>query len=126
MDGNAAGKPTSGAGTAPTHKLGPKANQGAINAGLRALDRTGTPCRKWKKSGFCVKTFTGVIWQVPSWRAPKTRKVDVEGNMGEPSLPTSNSHSKENNSSLVGSEKSRVHDLPMTASSPSPDAVVSA
>lgn len=73
-----------------------------------------------------MKTFTGVIWEVPSWRAPKPRKVDVEGDVGEPSLPTSNSQSKENNSSHVGSEKSRVNDLPPATSSLSPEVVVSA
>ncbi|KAF2453510.1 INO80 complex subunit Ies4-domain-containing protein [Lineolata rhizophorae] len=52
-------------------KLGPKANQGAINAGLRALDRSGKACRKWERKGFQVKSFTGVVWSVPSWRAPK-------------------------------------------------------
>jgi hypothetical protein len=57
---------------APIQKLGPKANQGAINAGLRALDRTGKfRCRKWEKKGFQVRSFTGVSWSVPTWRAPK-------------------------------------------------------
>jgi hypothetical protein len=50
------------------HRLGPKANQGAINAGLRALDRSGKPCRKWTKKAFTVKSFTGVVWEVPSWK----------------------------------------------------------
>ncbi|KAI1609139.1 INO80 complex, subunit Ies4 [Exophiala viscosa] len=49
-------------------KLGPKANQGAINAGLRNLDRSGKPCRKWIKKAFSVKSFTGVSWDLPSWR----------------------------------------------------------
>ncbi|KAI4155490.1 MAG: hypothetical protein L6R39_001232 [Caloplaca ligustica] len=90
----------------PAHKLGPKANQGAINAGLRALDRTGKPCRKWQKSGFRLKTFTGVTWQVPSWRTP-TKSLDSDGSPSKGSLPTSNSQSKENNSSShVGSENS--------------------
>ncbi|KIY02366.1 uncharacterized protein Z520_02504 [Fonsecaea multimorphosa CBS 102226] len=50
------------------HKLGPKANQGAINAGLRALDRSGAPCRKWSKKPFTLKSFTGVVWELASWR----------------------------------------------------------
>lgn len=54
--------------TAPGHKLGPKANQGAINAGLRALDRSGKPCRKWTRKAFQLKSFTGVVWEVPSWK----------------------------------------------------------
>ncbi|KAL8916390.1 MAG: hypothetical protein Q9208_008537 [Pyrenodesmia sp. 3 TL-2023] len=90
----------------PAHKLGPKANQGAINAGLRALDRTGKPCRKWQKSGFRLKTFTGVPWEIPSWRAP-TKSIDAENSPEKASLPNSNSQSKENNSSSrIGSENS--------------------
>ena len=65
-------------GTGAAHKLGPKANQGAINAGLRALDRTGTPCRKWQKGGFKLKSFTGHSWALPSWSAP-AKSVRSEG-----------------------------------------------
>ncbi|MCJ1267334.1 hypothetical protein MMC22_007219 [Lobaria immixta] len=129
VDGNPTIKAASGAASVPTHKLGPKANQGAINAGLRALDRTGTPCRKWAKKGFCIKTFTGVTWQIQSWRAPKTKKFNSEGDAGAPSLPTSNSQSKENNSSSnVGSEKSRggPNDSTNLPSSPFPAIAVPA
>ncbi|KAL8675206.1 MAG: hypothetical protein Q9168_000459 [Polycauliona sp. 1 TL-2023] len=96
----------------PAHKLGPKANQGAINAGLRALDRTGKPCRKWEKNGFRLKTFTGVTWELPTWRAPP--KSFASGDSpGKASLPTSNSQSKENNSSSqVGSENSASTPIP--------------
>lgn len=55
---------------AGAHKLGPKANQGAINAGLRALDRSGAPCRKWNRGGFRLKSFTGVVWEISRWTAP--------------------------------------------------------
>lgn len=58
------------------HKLGPKANQGAINAGLRALDRSGKPCRKWSKKPFQLKSFTGIVWDVPSWRGTENLKVN--------------------------------------------------
>lgn len=95
-----------GGNAAPAHKLGPKANQGAINAGLRALDRTGKPCRKWQKNGFRIKTFTGVSWELPSWRT-NSKSMDTENSPDKGSLPTSNSHSKDNNSSShVGSENS--------------------
>ncbi|KAL8327056.1 hypothetical protein RB597_003403 [Gaeumannomyces tritici] len=60
------------------HKLGPKANQGAINAGLRALDRSGKPCRKWSKGGFTLKSFTGVVWSVPRWTAPTRPQPGAE------------------------------------------------
>ncbi|RKF56521.1 putative duf1711 domain-containing protein [Erysiphe neolycopersici] len=62
-----------------TAKLGPKANQGAINAGLRALDRSGKPCRKWAKESFKLKSFTGVCWEIPRWKAPpKTTTIETE------------------------------------------------
>lgn len=90
-----------------THKLGPKANQGAINAGLRALDRTGKPCRKWERKGFNVKSFTGVTWQLPSWRAPKTAILKTNDDDKNPSGPVLNGDSKANNSSsAMDSEKS--------------------
>ncbi|EWC43547.1 hypothetical protein DRE_01434 [Drechslerella stenobrocha 248] len=43
----------------PPSRLGPKSSGGAINAGLRALDRTGAPCKKWSKASFTLKSFTG-------------------------------------------------------------------
>jgi len=59
-------------GTAPAApKLGPKANQGAINACLRALDRTGKPTRKWQRTGFQVKSFTGYTWNAGTYAASK-------------------------------------------------------
>ena len=89
------------------HKLGPKANQGAINAGLRALDRTGKPCRKWEKKTFALKSFTGVVWEIPSWRAPKKVAVDIHSDVRKSDTPTTtgeNQVNKEN--SNVGSENS--------------------
>jgi hypothetical protein len=65
---HAATKPANVTGVGASHKLGPKANQGAINAGLRALDRSGKACRKWNKKPFTLKSFTGVVWELPSWR----------------------------------------------------------
>ncbi|KLU86428.1 hypothetical protein MAPG_05442 [Magnaporthiopsis poae ATCC 64411] len=66
------------------HKLGPKANQGAINAGLRALDRSGKPCRKWSKGGFTLKSFTGVVWTVPRWTAPARPQPGAESALPSP------------------------------------------
>ncbi|KAE9963592.1 hypothetical protein BLS_009135 [Venturia inaequalis] len=57
-------------------KLGPKANQGAINACLRALDRTGKPTRKWQKTGFKVRSFTGYAWAAGTYAAQ--RKISGE------------------------------------------------
>jgi hypothetical protein len=50
------------------NKAGPKANLGVINERLRALDRTGTKCRRWEKKGFQVRSFTGVLWAVPTYQ----------------------------------------------------------
>ena len=110
-------KGTSGPGAGPSHKLGPKANQGAINAGLRALDRTGKRCRKWEKTGFHVKSFTGRIWEIPSWKAPTAKTFGSEAESGQ---GTPNSQSKENSSSNIGSEKSPAVNPSNIASSPAP------
>ena len=110
-------KGLAGAPSGPTHKLGPKANQGAINAGLRALDRTGKPCRKWEKTGFRVKTFTGRTWEIPSWRAPSAKAF---GSEADSTHVTSNSLSKDNSSSNLGSDKSPAINNSFVPSSPLP------
>jgi len=56
------------AAPAAINKAGPKANLGAINERLRALDRSGAKCRRWEKKGFQVRSFTGVLWQVPTYQ----------------------------------------------------------
>lgn len=76
-------------------KLGPKANQGAINAGLRALDRSGKPCRKWAKGGFTFKSFTGVVWAIPRWTAPPRK--DPEADAEDSAVQSAESSNKENN-----------------------------
>ncbi|RPA85450.1 hypothetical protein BJ508DRAFT_322501 [Ascobolus immersus RN42] len=64
-----------GGGSTTSHpKLGPKSNLGAINAHLRALDRSGTPCKRWQKRGFQLKSFTGVQWELPKWATPAVEK----------------------------------------------------
>ncbi|KAF7922582.1 uncharacterized protein EAE98_008108 [Botrytis deweyae] len=83
-------------------RLGPKANQGAINAGLRALDRSGKPCRKWEKRSFIIKTFTGIPIEIPRWRAPP--KVTVNPSTEGSSTGDSSKENKEN--SQIESEKS--------------------
>lgn len=84
------------------HKLGPKANQGAINAGLRALDRSGAPCRKWAKGGFRVKSFTGVIWEIPRWTAPPKPKPETTSE--DSAAASAESSNKENNNNKEGSQ----------------------
>ena len=87
------------------HKLGPKANQGAINACLRALDRRGPPCRKWSRKPFAVKSFTGVMWELPTWGAPKRQKKDDDDKDKDGSTPAANSDkTPAKSSSNVGSD----------------------
>lgn len=93
-------------GVAPitAHKLGPKANTGAINAGLRALDRSGKPCRKWERKGFTMKSITGIAWSVGSWAAPPKDNTFS----GDIKSESSGSSETKNNmeSSAVPSERS--------------------
>ncbi|KAL2841465.1 INO80 complex, subunit Ies4 [Aspergillus pseudodeflectus] len=103
-----------------THRLGPKANTGAINAGLRALDRTGAPCRKWERKPLQLKSFTGIQWQLPSWRAPRGQKQGTNGDTKEGVLETGDSDSRANQSaSGVPSEKSNSGDGDLTPAPPS-------
>lgn len=100
---------TKGPFAAPTNlqKLGPKANQGAINAGLRALDRTGKfKCRKWEKKGFKLRSFTGVVWDVPSWRAPPRAAAFSEDVKSD---STGSSDTKVKDESSAVSEKSGLN-----------------
>lgn len=90
-----------------SHRLGPKANTGAINAGLRALDRSGAPCRRWERKPLQLRSFTGVQWHLPSWRAPSGHPAEENGETKEAVLEAGDSDSKANNSiSGVPSEKS--------------------
>ncbi|CAK1357484.1 INO80 complex subunit 4 [Cercospora beticola] len=106
----------------PAHKLGPKANTGAINAGLRALDRTGKPCRRWGKKSLQLKSFTGTTWNLSSWKAPP-KDQGFPGDVKSDSA--SSSDMKLNQSSAVQSDRSHSHvgeDTVMTGmqSSPAP------
>ena len=114
MDGRTAAAKALGYNAA-AHKLGPKSNQGAINEKLRALDRSGKPCRKWAKTGFQIKSFTGRSWQVPSWKTPQGRMFGEEAESQESS---SIDLSKANSSSNLGSEQSPGGDSLQPGSSP--------
>ncbi|KAF9691846.1 hypothetical protein EKO04_010123 [Ascochyta lentis] len=95
------------AASTPMQKLGPKANQGAINAGLRALDRTGKfKCRKWEKRGFQLRSFTGVAWDVPSWKAPNRNAAFLEDVKSD---STGSSDTKVKDESSAVSEKSGLN-----------------
>ncbi|KYK60438.1 hypothetical protein DCS_01575 [Drechmeria coniospora] len=123
------------AGRGGGHKLGPKANQGAINAGLRALDRSGKPCRKWSRGGFTLKSFTGVIWEVPRW-STLSIKAPESSNDDSAAPSADNSSSKENKENGDGALSANISNsgadvemrsLPsMNASSPVPMAVAAA
>lgn len=107
--------------TIPAHKLGPKANTGAINAGLRALDRSGKPCRRWERKGLQLKSFTGTVWNMPSWRAPEFP--------GDVKSDSTGGSSEVKESSAVASERSNAGgengggDPMMIESSPAPATV---
>ncbi|KAL7939811.1 DUF1711 domain-containing protein [Trichoderma chlorosporum] len=126
---------SSAAARPSAHKLGPKANQGAINAGLRALDRSGKPCRKWAKGGFKLKSFTGVSWEIPRWTAPP--RMNLESGTEDSAAPSAEGSNKENKEE-TGNEGNSISnsnsgpDVEMQsapsvqASSPAPIAVAAA
>ncbi|KAG0153020.1 hypothetical protein PDIDSM_1979 [Penicillium digitatum] len=108
-------------------RLGPKANTGAINAGLRALDRTGAACRKWERKPLQLRSFTGIMWQLPSWRTPGISKSDDSVNGKVSAMQSGDSDTKPmlhapgtdtaNGSSAVPSEKSHSGDGDVTPAS---------
>jgi len=115
------GMKTTFSGVAPiaAHKLGPKANQGAINAGLRALDRSGKPCRKWERKHFQVKSFTGVVWELPSWRSPSSQTNGDGSSDSRDVSQQSASNSKANDSSTAADSSGDAVDAdPMLMSTP--------
>lgn len=123
-----------GRGSLAAHKLGPKANQGAINAGLRALDRSGKPCRKWDRGGFRVKSFTGVVWEIPRWTAPPKPRPEssADGSMPTPE-GSSNKENKEDNSQVKSEASNNGADVEMRGTpsfaadnSPAPVAIAAA
>ncbi|KAJ5096307.1 hypothetical protein NUU61_005663 [Penicillium alfredii] len=105
-------------------RLGPKANTGAINAGLRALDRTGAPCRKWERKPLQLRSFTGVLWQLPAWHSFRSSKLEEPVNGKVAALESGDSDTKPtlappgpdtvNGSSVVTSEKSNSGDGDVT------------
>ena len=103
QDKTKAGPAVAGPNPISTHKLGPKANTGAINAGLRALDRSGKPCRKWERKGVQIKSFTGANWAMPSWKT-MSRQSALAGDVK--SDTTGSSEMKANGSSALPSERS--------------------
>lgn len=110
------------AAPAPAQKLGPKANAGAINANLRSLDRTGKfKCRKWQKTGFRIRTFTGSVVELPSWKAPQ-RSTGFSEDVKSDSTGSSDSKLKDESSAI--SDKSGLTPAPLAldaiASSPAP------
>ncbi len=104
-----------GRGSLAAHKLGPKANQGAINAGLRALDRSGKPCRKWDRGGFKLKSFTGVVWEIPRWTAPPKSRPEssADGSLPTPESGSSNKENKEDNSQIKSEASNNGGDVEM-------------
>lgn len=118
---HAAGKTSNTNGITASHKLGPKANQGAINAGLRALDRSGVPCRKWNKKPFSLKSFTGVVWELPSWKggekAPPTLNGEESSETKDISQQSS-SEAKPNGSDIAMDSNAGDRPDPMIMSTP--------
>lgn len=103
-------------------KVNPKASAGAINANLRALDRSGKPCRRWEREPFKIKSFTGAYWYAGSWGAPTlpAHAVDEDGTpisgdfKSDASATPSESAIKLLDSSAIASEKSNNDgDTPM-------------
>jgi hypothetical protein len=119
-------------GVAPiaSHKLGPKANTGAINAGLRALDRSGKPCRRWERKGIQLKSISGVAWTVGSWAAPLKDRSCFGGDVKSESSSASDVKANNVEGSAILSDRSNSGEGPqqdtILESSPAPVLAVEA
>jgi hypothetical protein len=60
-------------------KPGPKTNPGTQNAGLRALDRSGRPTRRWKRVEYPVHTCSGYTFRTSMWITPEVRNGITNG-----------------------------------------------
>ncbi|KAL5117286.1 hypothetical protein ACEQ8H_004845 [Pleosporales sp. CAS-2024a] len=119
--------PTPLAVPTPAQKLGPKANAGAINANLRSLDRTGKfKVRKWQKTGFSIRTFTGSVVELPSWKASQRAAAFSEDVKSD---STGSTDTKIKDESSAVSDKSGLTPAPPAmdalGSSPAPVAATS-
>ncbi|WBW72374.1 Ino80 complex subunit Ies4 [Schizosaccharomyces osmophilus] len=104
---NGPSHPSSGSVT-PTQaasRSAPKANANLINAGLRALDRSGKPCRKWEKKPISIRSVSATVWKLPTWLGTS----DVNGFETPSSSPrsmTQDSHQEQNESIPANPESS--------------------
>ncbi|KAK6539332.1 hypothetical protein TWF694_009565 [Orbilia ellipsospora] len=94
----------------PPSRLGPKASGGAINAGLRALDRSGNPCKKWSKAPLSFKSFTGFQFTLKVYGSPIVKPPVEEPKEGL-NVPASDAASFVSaNQSDVGTPKEEIAD----------------
>ncbi|KAK5069532.1 hypothetical protein LTR64_008213 [Lithohypha guttulata] len=107
--------------TTANHKLGPKANTGFINANLRALDRSGTPCRRWEKKGFTLKSFTGHAWELPSWKgSDKSAFADRASDSSTKDISMSSDQKHSESDTAAGSNAGdRTEKMDITTPTPS-------
>ena len=79
--GSGAGTPVpsgTATGEKERQKPGPKANPGGINAGLRALDRSGKRTRRWQKVKYPVHTCSGYVFHTTTWISPGIHPLNGE------------------------------------------------
>lgn len=62
-------------GTPQPHTGGAK-SMAAFNASLRALDKSGKPCRRWIKGQINIKSFTGVEYTLVAWKGVSLESED--------------------------------------------------
>ncbi|PRT55073.1 INO80 complex subunit 4 [Wickerhamiella sorbophila] len=96
-----------------TPKVVGKAAPAVGGSVVRALDRSGVPCRKWTKSTLQIRSFTGVPFDVVSWKGETDPNVPEVKQ--EPALPENNVPSSELRSELVSEAPSEPASEPPEA-----------
>ncbi|EPX74593.1 Ino80 complex subunit Ies4 [Schizosaccharomyces octosporus yFS286] len=106
-ESNGPSRPSSGSVT-PTQaasRSAPKANANLINAGLRALDRSGKPCRKWEKKPISIRSVSTIVWKLPTWLGTSD-VVDSETPSPSPISVAQDNRQEQNESILANPESS--------------------
>lgn len=98
----------------------PRTAQTSINACLRALDRSGAPCRRWRRMAVSIRSFTGCAFDVPAWKGDPISAKAAEGQTALAALaaPAASDSTQTSAGSAIETAASAPASAPASAGSP--------
>ncbi|ANB13406.1 hypothetical protein AWJ20_1696 [Sugiyamaella lignohabitans] len=86
---------------------GPKTAMAATVAGVKALDRSGKPCRRWTKKEVQISSFTGVRYALGVWTGEPDKDMSDKDKTGDAksNKASNKSSSNKDNSETTGKSK---------------------